>query len=359
MRVVSAPVIVTLEQTGGFGENEGVCLRPRRRVTMEKYRRSGHCISFRPDPGVEDSMRFVLGGVPIVLASLCLLPASGEESPRDGKDADAEIRRLTAEIQVLYLLNRLDPSEAQMQALLPIAAEARELHLAYEKDQAACLVEMEKAFLALKAEDEAERGLSKEVTSAAIRANETTKDLEKNFHLRLAALATKAGAILSGEQAAAAKAFKPPVIGDGKIPQEDLRGKPRKAEDSREAKLLREIRDASEGGLDRIEGELVALQLGREEARRGEPFSEKARKSREAEVRLLFRKARSLSEEEFEDALEDLAREIRPRTRLEELSWAMENLAKGRRPGSGTIETILLSPHTAPILEKRMGKKKE
>ena len=305
-------------------------------------------------------MRCFLGGLPILLVSLFPLHALCEDPAKDGQETEAEIRRLTAEIQVLYLLNRLALNEGQMKTLLPIAAEARDLHFAFEKDLAACRVEMEKAFLALKAEDEAERGLSKEVTSAAVRANDKYKDLEEDFHLRLAALASKAATILSKEQAEAAKAFKCPVLDDGKVRPEALSEKPRKnKEDSREEKLLREIREAPEGGLVRIEGELVKLQLGREEAKRGEPYAEKARKDREAAVRVLFRKARSISGEEFEEALEGLAREIRPRTRLEELQWSMENLEKGERPGSGTIEKVLLSPYSAEIMAKRLEKKKE
>jgi hypothetical protein len=302
-------------------------------------------------------MRRSLEGAALLICLAFAVPCWAQQAGGNGKDFEAELRRLTGEVQVLWLLNRLGLTPEQMKELLPLAVEARDLHAQFEKDRAECRLEMEKAFRALKAEDETDRGLSPEVTSAATKASDRHKDLEESFLFRMGTLSKKVESILSKEQRGVALSYKPPVFEGGKIDPGAASG--RKKPESSEEKLLREIRTTPEGGLARIETDLVKLQLEREEARRGEPYAPKARRDREAAVRGVFLRARALSDEEFEDAIDEMAEEIRPRTKLEDLQWALRNLEKGEKPSSTAIDKYLLSPWTAGILEKRLGKRED
>jgi hypothetical protein len=289
----------------------------------------------------------------LAAASLSSLSASaGEEG--DG-DYGSRIRKLTREIQVLYLLNLLDLSEGQERALLPLAVEARKLHARYAEDAEGCRREMEDAFKALKAEDEADRGLSKEVQKRASGANKKYKDLGEEFRKRMSVLEKRVKAILTAEQWEKARAYQAPVLEDGKFrPPRGRKGGKRKP--SREEKLLREIRSAPAAGFTRIEKELVTLQIEREEARRGEAYEAGRRKAREGEIRLLFQQVRQIGNDTFEERLQSLCREIKPRTRTEELQAALRSIALGPPP-LGAAGKYLLSPIAADILEKRIEKK--
>ncbi|MHC4599899.1 MAG: hypothetical protein ACYS47_12925 [Planctomycetota bacterium] len=281
---------------------------------------------------------------------------AGEERPK-GEDYEAGIRRLTQEIQILSLLNRLSPTRNQEESLLALATEARTLHEEYEKKAEACRLKMEKAFQALKTEDEADQGLSKAVQKAASKANNEYKDLQSTYKTRLTTLAGSVKALLTPEQIKGIEAFKPPVLDGGRIrPPGPARPRKRKKKASKEEQLLREIRTAHAGALARIEADLVRLQIEREEVKRGEAYSPTRKRAREAEIRLFFQRVRGLESELFEDRLPALCREIKPKTRIEELQAALKS-ASGGIPSPGRVAKYLLSPRTAELLERRLGRK--
>ncbi|MCU0722673.1 MAG: hypothetical protein MUC63_03510 [Planctomycetes bacterium] len=281
--------------------------------------------------------------------------APAEEPAAPFGDFEAELRRLSGELNARHILKRIEPDEAQAKALLPVAVEARSLRERFEKDRAECRSDLEKALAAMKARAANGDEPGGEAASAAERARGRLRDLEASFLRDLGALGKRVEAVLSKEQREAALAYRSPIRDQGKDGPGSLsEGPGGPKEPSREEKLLREVRGAPEGGFERIEGLLVKLQLEREEARRGEPYAEKARKAREAEVRLLFARARALPGEDFEAAAKGMAAELEPRTMIEDLEWKLRGLDRGGEPALTAIEKYLLSPWAADVIARRI-----
>jgi hypothetical protein len=242
-----------------------------------------------------------------------------------------------------------------MKTLLPLAAEAKARRSRYGKDREACRFSMEKAFQALKAEDEADRGLSREVQRNATKAKDRYKDLEAAFARDMQGLAVKAKAQLTEEQRQIASQYKPPVLDDGRVRvPRTVRPAKKPKKISREEKLVREVRRSPPGGFTRIEGDLVRLQIEREEARRGDPYPDRRRGEREKEIRVLFQEIRTLSEGVFEKRLAEFCEALKPKTRREALQAALKALKGGAAPRLGPVEKYLLSALTAGILKKRL-----
>ena len=331
---------------------------PGKRVKMKKPCRFVPFIVCGPHGvfGGRMGIRIILPGIILLLLAGRSAVFAGEKGP-EGEGYEAGIRRLTQEIQILSLLNRLSPTRDQEDALLPLAAEARTLHEEYKKKAEACRLKMEKAFQALKTEDEADRGLSKAVQKAASKANNEFKELASTYKTRMLTLEGDVRALLTPEQMRGVETFKPPVLDRGRIRAPGpARPRKKKRKVSKEEQLLREVRTAHAGALARIEADLVRLQIEREEMKREEGYPPSRRRAREAEIRLFFQRLRALEEESFEAQLPALCREIKPKTRLEELRAALK-AASGGIPPLGRIGKYLLSPLTAELLEKRMGRK--
>lgn len=103
-------------------------------------------------------------------------------------------------IYTLAVFDKVKPSQAQLQNLVPYMTRMHILHEDYDKERISALREQVVVFAEFKKEDIKNVGFSERVEKAAANANNKNKELQKNYYDKANTLAAEAQSVFAPEQ---------------------------------------------------------------------------------------------------------------------------------------------------------------
>ena len=240
------------------------------------------------------------------------------------------LQRLTTEINTWNLVNELNLSPEQMQALLPLARELRSESERFDANTQSGLPEFERAIRALHREVVTNNGVSDETKQAVYRAEAPWKNVEKRADAQVPQRVQSVMQILTPEQTARLAGYRPGV-GIKPAPPQALA----KAE-----QLLVRARQASPAQIQQ-----VAQRMG-QRGLEGLP-SEAA-----GQVRDIVTRAREMSDADFQAHKAELAQQL---VQLRPRAAAARRAPEGEPDLQVKASRVLLNPALATVLEAKLG----
>ena len=259
----------------------------------------------------------------------------------------AEVNDLRREINLINLVNGLSLSADQMNQMLAILRKVEATKGEYQSKVASQAHEMEEILKELREilarNEEIDQGLIRKFH----RAKKRGEDLKEEFHSALMPYQDEMKRVLNGNQLALIEEFKPCVV-----PPHDVRNPVRIGQASGDTRmgerLLTRVRQMDESLYQRRKPRLIERYIERVERHVG-IFSDEERTEEESRVADIFKRARELSDLDFDVQKGDLARELK-----ESHEKALQSRHRKRRGDLDKLGKFLLDPKLIPILEKRL-----
>jgi hypothetical protein len=259
----------------------------------------------------------------------------------------AEVNDLRREINLINLVNGLYLSAEQMNQMLAILKKVEATRGEYKTKATSQVHEMEEILKELREilarNEEIDQGLIRKFDNAKKRG----EDLKEEFHSALMPYHDEMKRVLNGNQLALIEEFKPCVV-----PPHDVRNPVRIGQASGDTRmgerLLTRVRQMDETLYQRRKPRLIERYIERVERHVG-IFSDEERAEEESRVTDIFKRARELSDLNFDVQKGDLARELK-----EPHGKALQSRHRKRRGDLDKLGRFLLDPKLIPILEKRL-----
>jgi hypothetical protein len=259
----------------------------------------------------------------------------------------AEVNDLRREINLINLVNGLYLSAEQMNQMLAILRKVEATRGEYKTKTTSQVHEMEEILKELRAilarNEEIDQGLIRKFHHAKKKG----EDLKEEFHSALMPYQDEMKRVLNGNQLALIEEFKPCVV-----PPHDVRNPVRIGQASGDTRmgerLLTRVRQMDESLYQRREPRVIERYIERVERHVG-IFSDEERVEEESRVADIFKRARELSDLDFDVQKGDLARELK-----EPHEKALQSRHRKRRGDLDKLGRFLLDPKLVPILEKRL-----
>jgi hypothetical protein len=259
----------------------------------------------------------------------------------------AEVNDLRREINLINLVNGLYLSAEQMNQMLAILKKVEATRGEYKTKATSQVHEMEEILKELREilarNEEIDQGLIRKFDNAKKRG----EDLKEEFHSALMPYHDEMKRVLNGNQLALIEEFKPCVV-----PPHDVRNPVRIGQASGDTRmgerLLTRVRQMDETLYQRRKPRLIERYIERVEHHVG-IFSDEERAEEESRVTDIFKRARELSDLNFDVQKGDLARELK-----EPHGKALQSRHRKRRGDLDKLGRFLLDPKLIPILEKRL-----
>jgi len=296
------------------------------------------------------TIRFVL--TTFLSTLIILLPLFSTQRGHCAKDLEmreifAGVYDLGREISLLNLINGLYLSPDQISQMLEILREVEGIREKYRSKAVSQAHQMEEILN----EFREILGRNEEIDQEFIRkfhqAKKTGEDFKEEHHSALMPYQDQMQGVLNENQLALIEEFKPCIV-----PPQDTRNPVRvgqAAGDTRKGeKLLTRIRQMDENVYRRRKPVLIDRHIERAERRVG-LFSDEERVEEERRVADILKRARELSDLDFEARKGDLAREL-----IEPYEKALQSRHRKRRGDLDKLAKFLLDPKLIPILEKRL-----
>jgi len=258
-----------------------------------------------------------------------------------------EVKDLSREISLLNLVSGLYLSPEQMNQMLAILRKVEAIRGDYQSrvvSEAHQMEEILKEFREILGRDEEiNQGLIREFR----RAKKRGQDLREEFHGALIPYQDEMKSVLNENQIALIDGFKPCIV-----PPHDTRNPTRIGQDSGDTrmgeKLLTRVRQMGENVYQRRKPLLIERHIGMVERHVG-LFSDEERAKEKSRLADIFKRARELSDVDFEAQKGDLARELKgPHEKV------LQSRHRKRRGDLDKLGKFLLDPKLIPILEKRL-----
>ena len=220
-----------------------------------------------------------------------------------------EVKDLSREISLLNLISGLYLSPEQMNQMLAILRKVEAIRGDYQSravSEAHQMEEILKEFRGILGRDEEiDQGLIREFR----RAKKRGQDLREEFHGALIPYQDEMKSVLNENQIALIDGFKPCIV-----PPHDTRNPTRIGQDSGDTRmgerLLTRVRQMDENVYQRRKPLLIERHIGKVERHVG-LFSDEERAEEESRLADIFKRARELSDLDFEAQKGDLARELK------------------------------------------------
>ena len=259
----------------------------------------------------------------------------------------AEVYDLSREINLLNLVNGLYLSPQQMAQMLKISRKVEEIRGDYQLkavSQARLMEEILNEFGEILGRNEE---IDQELVREFRRAKKRGENLKEELHSALIRYQDEMKRVLNENQLALIEEFKPCII-----PPRDTRNPVpigRASGDTRMGeRLLTRIRQMDENLYQRRKPLLIERHIEMVERHVG-LFSDEERGEEESRVADIFKRARELSDLDFEAQKGNLARELK-----EPHEKAVQGRHRKRRGDLDKLGKFLLDPKLIPILEKRL-----
>lgn len=240
------------------------------------------------------------------------------------------LQKLTTEINTWNLVNELNLSQEQMQALLPLARELRSENERFDANMQNGMPEFERAIRVLHQEVVANSGVSDEAKQAVYRAEAPWKDIDKRVDARVPRGMRTILQVLTPEQTARLAAYRP---GGG------LQAAPPRALAKAEQLLVR-ARQASPAQIQQ-----VAQRMGQRGIEGVPPEAA-------SQLRDIVMRAREMSDADFQAHKAELAQQLvrlRPRAAVAGRDPQIETDLQAK------TSRVLLNPALATVLEAKLG----
>jgi hypothetical protein len=258
-----------------------------------------------------------------------------------------EVKDLSREISLLNLISGLYLSPEQMDQMLAILRKVEAIRGDYQSravSEAHQMEEILKEFREILGRDEEiDQGLIREFR----RVKKRGQDLRKEFHSALIPYQDEMKSVLNENQIALIDGFKPCIV-----PPHDTRNPTRIGQDSGDTRmgerLLTRVRQMDENVYQGRTPLLIERHIGIVERHVG-LFSDEERAEEKSRLADIFKRARELSDVDFEAQKGDLARELK-----EPHEKALQSRHRKRRGDLDKLGRFLLDPKLIPILEKRL-----
>ncbi len=296
------------------------------------------------------TMRIVF--IAFVAASMSLLPGFLTKEGHCRRDAEtreifAGVHDLGKEITLHNLINGLYLSQdqiVQMLAVLKKVEGIKEEHRAKAMSHARQMEEILKGIRETVARDEE---VGEDLAREFHRAKKKGEDLREEFHGSMMPYQDEIKGILNENQLALLEEFKPCVI-----PPKDTWDSARVGQASGDTRMgerfLTRVRQMDERTYQKRKRFIVERHIERVERHVG-VLSDEERAEEERRVADIFKRARELSDVDFEAQKGDLARELK-----EPHEKAVQSRHRRRKGDLDKVGRFLLDPKLIPILEKRL-----
>ena len=295
-------------------------------------------------------IRFVLAaflGTSIILLPLFLTRKGHCAKDLEMRQVFAEVYDLRREINLLNLINGLYLSTEQITQMLEVLREVEGIRGEYRSKAVSQAHQMEEILNELREilgrNEEIDQGLIRKFRQAKKRG----EDLKEEFHSALIPYQDEMKRVLNENQLALIDQFKPCIV-----PPHDTRNPVRIGQTSGDTRmgerLLTRVRQMDENVYQRRRPHLIQRYIERIERRVG-LFSDEERAEEESRVADIFKRAREVSDVDFEARKGDLARELK-----EPHEKTLHSRHRKRRGDLDKLGKFLLDPKLIPILEKRL-----
>jgi hypothetical protein len=225
------------------------------------------------------------------------------------KEIFAGVYDLGREISLLNLINGLFLSPEQISQMLKILRKVEGIMGKYQSRAVSQAHQMEEILNEFRGILGRNEEIDQELIQKFLQAKKREEELKKEYHSALMPYQDQMQEVLNENQLALIEEFKPCIV-----PPQDTRNPVRvgqAAGDTRmEEKLLTRIRQMDENLYQRRNPLLIARLIERVERRVG-LFSDEERVEEERRVADIFKRARELSDLDFEARKDDLARELK------------------------------------------------
>jgi hypothetical protein len=297
------------------------------------------------------TIRFVLAA--FLGTSIILLPLFSTQKGHCAKDLEmreifAGVYDLGREISLLNLINGLYLSPDQISQMLEILREVEGIREKYRSKTVSQAHQMEEILNEFREILGRNEEIDQELIRKFRQAKKTGEDLKGEHHSALMPYQDQMQGVLNENQLALIDQFKPCIV-----PPQDTRNPVRVGQavgDTRKGeKLLTRIRQMDENVYRRRKPVLIDRHIERVERRVG-LFSDEERVEEEKRVADILKRARELSDVDFEARKGDLAREL-----IEPYEKALQSRHRKRRGDLDKLAKFLLDPKLIPILEKRLA----
>jgi hypothetical protein len=279
--------------------------------------------------------------------ALCLVVAAAPCAQAAPLEAQMRtLNTLMAEVNTWNLVNELDLSPAQMQALLPAARELRSEGEAIEAEQTRSVAEFDRAIRVLRQELLANNGVSDQAKAGVARAEGGWRELENKSEERAPQRCRIVQQTLTPEQLEVVATYRPgAALGAAKLARRGAPGALARAEE-----VLTRARQATPEQLEQ------APQRLRQMLPPGRPGIPPARLREVAgQIRGIVMEARAMSDSDFAGRKAELAQRL--------VDLLPQTGAPGARPGRHAkgadlerkIGDMLLTPALATVLEAKLG----
>lgn len=286
-------------------------------------------------------------GTLIVFLPLLLLQAGHCANDSEMKEIFAGVYDLGREISLLNLINGLYLSPEQISQMLKILRKVEGIRGKYQSKALSQAQQMEEILNKFREILGRNEGINQELIRKFLQAKKMEEELKEEYHNALMPYQDQMQEVLNENQLALIEEFKPCIV-----PPQDTRNPVRVGQavgDTRmEEKLLTRVRQMDENIYQRRNPILIGRLIEIVERRVG-LFSDEERAEEEGRVADIFKRARELSDVDFEARKGDLARELK-----EPHERALQSRHRKRRGDLDKLGKFLLDPKLIPILEKRL-----
>jgi hypothetical protein len=288
----------------------------------------------------------------LVTTSVILLPwfFNGVGHSRlalEDREIFAEVHDLRREITLLNLINGLYLSPEQMAQMLEVSKKAQGIRENFRSEAISQAGEMESILKRIRETLVQSEEINGELVRKFRRSKKRLEDLKEELHGSLLSCQDEMKMVLNENQLALIEEFRPCII-----PPRDTRNPTRigqvSGDTSMGERLLTRVRQMDERMYLKRKPVLIERYIERVERHVG-VLSEEERAEEEGRVVALFKRAREISDMDFEAQKENLARELKePHEKVLQSRW------RKRKGDLDKLGRFLLDPNLIPILESRL-----
>lgn len=289
----------------------------------------------------------------LALTLILALPAAAGRNDADPGLRD-QIERLRADITLLNLLNGLNLSEEQYEALIALADEADSLHqgmlTAADPDMAAYRATLEELRGALLAGADA---VPEDVGRRQHEGKEQLEAMRDGYAASLLAIEERTAAVFDAAQREVIDTFRPCML-----PPQNQREPVRAGQGTTHGPIIermRRLRELPAPAYERMREQMVSRLIARIEEHVGQLGDDERAAERERLLAFAER-IRALSDLDFEIQKDQLAEEVRYVDRVETLRDEIQDLTEVREgPHPGRIARFFLTEGSASVLREKLA----
>ncbi len=267
---------------------------------------------------------------------------------------DLEVRKIFAgvhdlrrEISLINLVNGLYLSAEQMNQMLAVLRKVEATRGEYRTKATSQVHEMEEILTRIRETVARDEEIGEDLAREFHQVKKKGEGLREQFHGLMRPYKDEIKGILNENQLALIEEFKPCVV-----PSHDVRNPVRIGQASGDTRmgerLLTRVRQMDERAYMGRKSFIIGRHIERVERHVG-IFSEEERAEEESRVADIFKRARELSDVDFDVQKGDLARELK-----EAHEKALQSRHRKRRGDLDRLGRFLLDPKLIPILEQRL-----